>query len=127
MIGGTDKTIKTSSPSEVAEQVLRVIQMEWHEIVVEDAETGDDIQFTGIGFEDLPQEFFVYQNPSMKRLWDEHGACAENANKMFHVIVQQHQVTIVVDDPAATLNHNVTTAVDQFSKDLSLGRREFAI
>lgn len=126
MIGGSDQIINTSFPAEIAEHLLRIIRMEWGEMVLENAETGDDIEFLFLGFQTLPRELFVYENARMKQHWDEEGACEANANKMFHIILKDQQVTVVVDDPSVAINQNVFNAALQLSKDLSLGRQEFA-
>lgn len=126
MIGGNDINIETSSPSELAEQILKLIQLEWQKVVVEDAVSGEAISVGFPFFMSLPNEFFVYKNASMKESWDELGACAENTNTMFHILLQDRLVTIVVDDPAFAICQNVVGAAREFARDLSLGRLEFA-
>ena len=127
MIGGNDIVISTSSPSELAEQILNLIRLEWNDMVIEDADTGEEIIFIIPGFQTFPPEFFVYQNPEMKMIWDDEGACDKNANTMFHVMLHPRQVTIVVDDPLIPINYNVIGAVKGLANDLFLGRQEFAV
>ena len=89
-------------------------------MVIEDANTGDEIQFSIPGFHIIPKEFFAYENPEKKRLWDNEGACNQNRNSMFHVLLQQQQITIVVDDPSETTTRNVIQAAQALSRDLHL-------
>jgi len=126
VISGNDIIIHTTSPSEIAEQLLTLIRFEWNEMVIEDADTGKSIEFVIPGFQTIPHEFFVYENAAMKQLWDDEGACDANANTMFHILLQARQVTVVVDDPLATVNRNVIGAAQGLSRDLFLGRQEFA-
>jgi len=127
MISGNDIIIHTTSPSEIAEQILKMIRLEWNDMVIEDADTGETFEFVIPGFQKIPHEFFVYENAAIKQLWDDEGACNANANTMFHVLLQAQQVTVVVDDPSITSNRNVICAAQDFARDLFLGRREFAI
>lgn len=125
MISGSDSIIRTSSPSEIAEQILKLIWLEWNDMVIEDADTGEEIAIVVPGFQTLPQEFFVYQNAEMKQSWDDEGACDKNANTMFHILLQPQQVTVVVDDPSLPNNRNVIGAAQGLAIDLFLGRQEF--
>ncbi len=52
------------------------------------------------------------------------GACSQNVSTMFHIIVQDRQVTIVVDDPLCPVCRNVIGASIEFARDLSLLRGE---
>ena len=126
MIGGQDIVIQTNSPSEIAEKILELIQLEWREMIVEDADTGNEVEFSIPRFQRVPREFFAYESPAKKQLWDDRGACHENRNSMFHVLLQPQQVTVVVDDPSEAVSQNVIGAAQGLSKDLSLGRLEFA-
>lgn len=126
MISGSDIVIPTRSPIEIAEETVRLIRREWHAMVIEDAATGAVIEWVVPGFQTLPNEFFVYKNEEMKRLWDEEGACESNANTMFHIIQQANQLTIVVDNPTVIVNSNVIGAAEQLARELALGRQEFA-
>lgn len=127
MISGNDIIISTQSPQELAEETLKLIRFEWKQLLVENADSGDLIAFEFPYFQSLPNEFFVYENALAKQSWDEQGADSQNANTMFHVIVQDHQVTIVVDDPSSPICRNVIGASIEFARDLSLGRLEFAV
>lgn len=126
MICGNDTVIRTTSPPEIAEQILNLIRFEWNDMVIENADTGEEIAFVVPGFQTLPQEFFVYRNAEMKKSWDDEGACNKNVNTMFHVLLQPQQVTVVVDDPSFPINRDVIGAARGLASDLFLGRQEFA-
>lgn len=126
MISGHDIVIRTTSPDEIAEKILELIQHEWREMVVEDADTGHEVEFSIPRFQRVPREFFAYESPAKKQLWDDRGACRENRNSMFHVLLQPQQITVVVDDPFEAISRNVIGAAQDLSRDLFLGRLEFA-
>ena len=127
MISGDDIVIKTQSPQELAEETVKMIRFEWKQLVIEDADSGDSIAFKSIFCQSLPNEFFVYENALAKESWDEHGACSQNANTMFHIIIQDRQVTLVVDDPLSPVCRNVIRASKEFARELSLLRLEIAV
>lgn len=126
MISGSDIVVQTRSPNEIAEQLLALLRDEWADMVVEDASTGQMIERVVPCFNAVPQEFFAYKNLAMKELWDSEGACDANRDTMVHVLLQDRAVTVVVDDPSATVNQNVIGAVQDLAHDLFLGRQEFA-
>lgn len=45
------------------------------------------------------REVFVYQDGDIARRWDELGAAPELANTMIQIIVEEHSLHFVVDDP----------------------------
>ena len=88
LISGNDIVIRTQSPLELAEETVKLIRFKWKQLLIENADSGDIIAFEFPFFQSLPKEFFVYENALAKKSWDDQGACSQNANTMFHVIVQ---------------------------------------
>ena len=127
MISGNDIVIRTQSPLELAEETVKLIRFKWKQLLIENADSGDIIAFEFPFFQSLPNEFFVYENALAKQSWDDQGACSQNANTMFHVIVQARQVTLVVDDPLCPVCRSVIEASREFARELSLWRRELAV
>ena len=126
MISGHDIVIRTHSPQELAIETVKLIRFKWMKLLIENADSGDLIKFEFPFFQLFPDEFFVYENALAKQSWDEHGASSKNANTMFHIIVQDSQVTLVVDDPLNRVCRSVIEAATEFAKDLSMVRLEFA-
>ena len=126
MISGNDIVIRTQSPLELAEETVKLLRTAWKELLIENADSGDLVDFGIPFFQSLPNEFFVYENALAKQLWDDQGACSKNVNTMFHILLQDRQVTLVVDDPLSPVCRNLIEASKGFASDLSMGRMEFA-
>ena len=116
-----------NSPLELAEETVKLIRFKWKQLLIENADSGDIFAFEFPFFQSLPNEFFVYENALAKQLWDDHGACSQNANTMFYIIVQARQVTLVVDDPLCPVCRSVIEASLEFARELSLGRLELVV
>ena len=126
MISGHDIVIRTHSPQELAVETVKLICFKWKQLLIENVDSGDLIEFEFPFFQSFPHEFFVYENAIAKHSWDEQGACSQNANTMFHIIVQDRQVTLVVDDPLSPVCRSVIESSTEFASDLSMVRLEFA-
>ena len=126
MISGDDIIIKTQFPQELAEETVKMIRLEWKQLLIENADSGDLIAFGSLFYQPLPNEFFVYKDALAKESWDDQGACSQNANTMFHIILQDRQVTLVVDDPLSPACRNVIGTLKEFARELSFLRLEFA-
>lgn len=121
MIGGIDIEISTEFPDEVADQIYRIIRLDWSNCIVEDSETGDRIEIFQPENQTI-REMFVYRDEESKKSWDENGAVKSDANTMIHIIPHDFGVTIVVDDQNALIIKRTIKAARAFANDLKLAR-----
>ena len=124
MIGGIDVEISTEFPNEVAEQIHRVVRLDWPDCIAEDVETGDRIETFQLEFSQPTREVFLYRDEASKQLWDKEGVTESNANTMIHVVPHDAGVTVVVDDASEVTIQRIIGSVREFASDLRLQRTE---
>lgn len=99
MIGGHDISFPAQPAAERMEGMIRLVVNSWREAIVENAETGEQLDGRFVGFQPIPREVLVYRNSAAREAWTKDGATRENANTMLHFVCGSDSVTLVLDDP----------------------------
>jgi hypothetical protein len=98
MIGGIDVHLATSRGGSSAEAAVRAIRQRWPRAVFENGLTGERYpQFGLIPFNDI-EEIFVYRDRESADAWDAEGAVPALYNTMIHLVPDDDQLTLVIDE-----------------------------
>lgn len=113
MIGGVD--IKIEIPGRAGRAALdasvRIIRSFWPSAVFENAENSDYYdRFDEIPFSRL-REIFVYKDEAARDLWETEGAVPEATNLMIHLIVDDPDLFVVMDDDTTPEMQRVLAAI----------------
>lgn len=111
MIGRHDITFPSAMAPEVMEGAMRLLSASWSEAMIENAETGEMLEFVSVLVTELPAELLIYKNATARDSWKVNGAIPENENTMVHVLRGDRSVTIVVDDPDAREMSRIIQAI----------------
>ena len=101
MISGSDIIIANPGRSvpEVLDAIVRIIQARWSGSIIQDGATGQRFaSYSAVPFGAL-QELFVYRDEVSFESWRSLGADPTNSNTMLHALVNDDEITLVVDDP----------------------------
>ena len=99
MIGGHDISFPAQPAAERMEGMIRLVVNSWREAIVENAETGEQLDGRFVGFQPIPREVLVYRNSAAREAWVRDGAgTLENANSMLHFVCGSDSITLVLDD-----------------------------
>lgn len=125
MIGGSDIVISRpgSVGPETLDLVVRSVRERWAEAVVQDGESGQVFEcFAAIPFGHV-RELFVYRDLVACRSWGSRGAVPDNANSMVHMIMDEGELTLVVDDPAEPTMASIIAEAKQLVEPVKWGLR----
>lgn len=90
MISGNDHVIKTPGRWRILDVVIHCCLRQWPEtIVVDESATDNLVSFV------RTREFFFYRDGASKRSWEDDGRTDENASAMIHLLISEHQTTLV--------------------------------
>lgn len=109
MIGGTDivRQLPGIAPGDALELLARVVCDRWENAVLQDANAPARFRsFQEASFGKL-RELFVFRDSDAYESWRLHGATEGNANTLVHLLANDREVTIVVDDPEAASMHSI--------------------
>jgi hypothetical protein len=113
VIGGYDLVFKLRLPGDAAQSIARTVSQMWPEAIAENAGTNETFPVRDLPPLSAGSEFFVYRDEEVKHAWDSgEVGYAENPN-MVHMLVDEHEFTIVVDSPKSEQAH---MAMDVFRK-----------
>ena len=108
MIGGIDIHLPTNAGISAIEVAVRAIRQFWRNATFENALTGKRYDFfLQIPFGNI-EELFVYRDSAAADLWDEQGAVSCTRNSMIHLLYDEEEITLVVDEQDASINRLVT-------------------
>jgi hypothetical protein len=121
MIGGTDVILPNPGmrPAAILDLAVRSIFSRWPDAKAQDVSSGEQFSsFSTIPFSTL-QELFVYQSFEALESWERLGADPSNLNSMLHLIADEKELTMVVDDASDTsmkqLLEEVKNFIDHYS------------
>ncbi len=115
MIGGHDLTFRVIVPAPaIVEGVVRLLLKRWTAATLEDALTGERVEFVPGRETPLPGEIFIYRDAEACRSWQQLGAVPETANNMVHLLQGDQTVTLVVDDPQSGEMKSLLDEVSQY-------------
>jgi hypothetical protein len=95
MIGGRDFVLPGPAGQEEFSLLRDSLLAWWPDAFFEDANS-EFVASLAEARERLP-EFFVYRNRDAYESWTAHGANAQNASDMIHVILRDQDITLVAD------------------------------
>lgn len=108
MIGGIDVIIPTTAGKMALEAAVRVIRFIWPHAVFANSVTAECYdQFEQIPF-GLLNELFVYRDVAARELWEVDCSDATK-NTMLHLLIDDTQLAVVVDDHDATTDKVIST------------------
>ena len=95
--------------------IVQSLRVYWPNLVVQDADSVAPFSSnSNIPYNQL-NEIFIYLDHNSYESWSLEGAIEENLNKMIHVIEDEFQLTLVVDDVDEDVNRYILDAMDEFS------------
>src|SRR3972149_1489655 len=99
MIGGTDIVIPNPGlpVAQAMDTVVRCARGRWAGAILQDS-GGRRFRSYREGPFGRVRELFVYKDEQAFLSWERVGAKPENANSMIHLIADDYQLTVVVDD-----------------------------
>ena len=119
MIGGQDFTIATDAGLPALELALRAAVRLWPRAVFEDVQSADVFErYTMLDLR-ARNEIFVYKNRKYADKWRREGAVEELTNTMIHLILDDSQLTIVVDsEPSSEMRMYVEGVTQGLRQDI---------
>jgi hypothetical protein len=123
MIGGTDIIIPVKDAEAAMDVALRATVTLWGRPVFEDADTGET--FAEYRRRDLAgrREVLVFRDDAARVGWDELGADPSLDGTMIHLIADNGELTIAVDDVP---NPSISSYIDAVRDALGLGKSKRA-
>ena len=110
--GREDLVLEGAPTTDDVDRLIRFLQHFWPAAVAAqaDREIERALSLHGPGWTTIRhwKEFFICENAEALQSWIDHGAIAENANTMVHVLVSPNSLTAVVDQRTAPLGRSLT-------------------
>jgi hypothetical protein len=119
MIGGMEIRLAIKGCATPLEVAVRAIMQRWPRSVFEDGISGEQYdQFSEIPFRST-SEIFVYRDRNAADIWDAEGAVPAVYNTMIHLISDDDNLTVVVD------NHDreIDQIIDDVASELAAPKR----
>jgi len=116
MIGGTDAVLPNPGmrPAAILDLAARSGFSRWPNAIAQDVSSGEQFSsFSTIPFSTL-QELFIYQSVEALESWERLGADPSNLNSMLHVIADEKELTMVVDDASEASMKQILEEVKNF-------------
>jgi hypothetical protein len=119
MIGGRDIVIPILPGSEPLDLAVRAVSRLWPAVVLEDAETGEnlghywDMKFAG------RREVLAFRDKESATRWDQLGADPSLDGTLIHFLLSDRELTLVVDaSPSAEIVRFVEALRCQLGQDI---------
>lgn len=121
MVGGIDVRIPSTGDCSVSiEAAVRAIRHCWPSATYENAVTADRYsRFSEIPFGRM-DELFVYRDSRAAELWDAEGATPATTNTMVHLLVDDSQLTVVIDERNTETDRLIAAIESALSDDILL-------
>lgn len=107
-IGGKDIVLTGKVHKDDLDFLVRAIRRMWPNGLVQEADSSEAKPFSELRYP-MPfnTEIFIYQNQEGFDSWELYGATETNQSQMIQVILDESELTIVVDDFNSTLGKNI--------------------
>ncbi len=116
MIGGRDVIIPVARDVEALDLAVRAITRLWHDVVLEDAKTGEVFRrYADIDFASR-REILAFRDPVSAKLWGELGADPSLDGTLIHLLRSEGELTVAID---ATPPPQIESFVNSLRRSLS--------
>lgn len=124
MIGGRDIILRVDDPTVAMELALRLVRRLWPSAYIEDAITGEPLDFHGYVSLFGRHEVLAFKDKAAADLWSKVGADEATNGTLIHLLATtSNELTIVVDDdPTEEMKRYIRTLSRQLAQELFVGR-----
>jgi hypothetical protein len=124
MIGGRDIILGAGDPMVAMELALRAVRRLWPSAYIEDAVTGEPLDFHGYVSLFGRHEVLAFRDKAAADLWSKVGAGDATNGTLIHLLTTTpNELTIVVDDePTEEMQRYVRVLARQLAQELFVSR-----